>query len=84
LNRLQGRGMIERQPDSTDGRTSWVRLTAEGAEVAYAFAEHWTEAQLDIFRSLPPELLRLASDALREVLLALGDDEPPARAVRDA
>lgn len=84
LSRLQASGLIERQSDSTDGRTSWVRLTAEGAEVAYAFAEQWTEAQLDTFRSLSPELLRLASDALREVLLALGDHEPPARAVRDA
>lgn len=84
LSRLQGSGLIERQPDSADGRSSWVRLTAEGAEVAYAFAKHWTEAQLDTFRSVSPELLQLASDALREVLLALGDDEPPARAVRDA
>jgi DNA-binding MarR family transcriptional regulator len=84
LSRLEASALIERQPDGTDGRSSWVRLTEQGAELAYAFAQRWSEAQLDTYRGLSPELLRLASDALREVLLALGDDEPPARAVRDA
>jgi DNA-binding MarR family transcriptional regulator len=76
LNRLERNGLVERQRESNDGRSCWVRLTGEGAELAYAFARSWTEAQIDTDRAVSPAALRLASDSLREVLLALGDDEP--------
>ena len=76
LNRLERNGLVERQRESNDGRSCWVRLTGEGAELAYAFARNWTEAQIDTYQAASPAALRLASDSLREVLLALGDDEP--------
>jgi DNA-binding MarR family transcriptional regulator len=38
LNRLERNGLVERQRDSNDGRSCWVRLTGEGAKLAYAFA----------------------------------------------
>ena len=79
LNRLEGRGLIERKPDDNDGRSCWVRLTTEGSEMALAYARSWTQIQTDTYRAVPPAALRRASDALREVLLALGDDEPPRR-----
>ena len=79
LNRLEKNNLIERQPDPSDGRSSWVRLTSEGAELAYAFNRSGTEAQTDTYRAASPATLQLASDALREVLLALGDHEPPRR-----
>ena len=76
LNRLERNGLVERQRESNNGRSCWVRLTGEGAELAYAFARSWTEAQIDTYRAASPAALRLASDSLREVLLAPGDDEP--------
>ena len=82
LNRLEKNSLIERQPDSNDGRSSWVRLTSEGAELAYAFIRDGTKAQTDTYRAASPATLQLASDALRKVLLALGDDEPPRRGDR--
>jgi DNA-binding MarR family transcriptional regulator len=84
INRLEKNSLIERQPDSSDGRSCWVRLTSEGAELAYAFARSWTEVQIDTYRAASPAVVQLASDALREVLLALGDDEPPPREDRTA
>ena len=82
LNRLEANGLVERQPDSSDGRSCWVRLTSDGAEFAYAYARSWTEAQTDTYRAASPAVLQLASDALREVLLVLGDEEPPRRESR--
>jgi DNA-binding MarR family transcriptional regulator len=76
LNRLERNALVERQRESNDGRSCWVRLTGEGAELAYAFARSWTEAQIDTYQAASPAALRLASGSLREVLLALGDDEP--------
>jgi DNA-binding MarR family transcriptional regulator len=77
LNRLERNALVERQRESNDGRSCcWVRLTGERAELAYAFARSWTEAQIDTYRAASPAALRLASDSLREVPLALGDDEP--------
>lgn len=82
LNRLESSGFVERQPDSNDGRSSWVRLTRKGAELAFAFARSWTEDQIDTYRAASPAAIKQASDALREVLLALGDDEPPRRELK--
>jgi len=79
LNRLENNGLVQREPDSSDGRSCWVRLTPQGAERALDYARSWTEAQIDTYRAASPVALRQASDALREVLLALGDDEPPRR-----
>ena len=84
LNRLEGRGLVERKPDDNDGRSSWVRLTPEGSELALAYARSWTETQTDTYRAASPAAVTRASDALREVLLALGDDEPPRRESRGA
>jgi DNA-binding MarR family transcriptional regulator len=76
LNRLERNGLVERQRESNDGRSCWVRLTGEGAELAYAFARSWTEAQTGTYRAASPAALRLSPGSLREVLLAPGDDEP--------
>jgi hypothetical protein len=37
----------------------------------------WSQAQSDFFRAVPPDVLQAASIALREVLIAIGDVEPP-------
>jgi DNA-binding MarR family transcriptional regulator len=81
LNRLEKAGHIERERDD-DGRSSWVRLTDTGVETVNATLGAWAAAQADIFRAVPSSVSRAAADALREVLVALGDCKPPAARVR--
>jgi DNA-binding MarR family transcriptional regulator len=81
LNRLQKMGLIERHQDANDKRSSWARLTAAGVETAGATLREGAAVQSDLLRRLPDDLARTAADALREVMLALGDTEPPAPAV---
>jgi DNA-binding MarR family transcriptional regulator len=78
LNRLEKAGYIQRERHRTDGRSSWVRLTNAGVETADATVRTWAREQADIFRAVPPDVSRTAADALRQVLVALGDHEPPA------
>jgi DNA-binding MarR family transcriptional regulator len=82
LNRLEKAGLIERAWDSADGRSSWVRLTGAGVETADAIVNAWSQAQVDLFRGVPDDVSRTASDALRQVLIAFGDREPPAARTR--
>lgn len=78
LNRLARSGLIERERDSRDGRGSWVRLTPRGVEVAEATMQAWVADQEVLYRDVTPEMARAASDALRNVLVAIGDLEPAA------
>jgi DNA-binding MarR family transcriptional regulator len=82
LNRLEKAGLIQRVWDSADGRSSWVQLTGAGLEMADAIVSAWAETQADIFRAVPADVSRAAADALRPVLIALGDREPPAARTR--
>jgi DNA-binding MarR family transcriptional regulator len=77
LNRLETAGYIKRERHSTDGRSSWVRLTTIGVATAEATLLAWAREQADIFRAVPTDTSRAAADALREVLVTLGDLEPP-------
>jgi DNA-binding MarR family transcriptional regulator len=76
LNRLEKLDLIERERSTSDARSSWVRLTKAGFDTADQTVRAWAKAQADIYRAVPPEVSRAASDALRQVLLALGDHEP--------
>ncbi len=82
LNRLQKAGLIEREQDTSDARSSWVRLTTTGVETAEQTVQMWSQAQSDFFRAVPPDVLHAASIALREVLIAIGDVEPPTAETR--
>ncbi|QUQ62884.1 MarR family winged helix-turn-helix transcriptional regulator [Kutzneria sp. CA-103260] len=73
LRRLTAEGLIAREADPDDARSSWVQLTPEGVDTAEAAVRASTEAQRKLLKSVPPETARAAADALREVLLALGD-----------
>lgn len=76
LNRLEKCGYVVRERDGQDGRSFWVRLTPEGVEVATAIIEAWAAAQTAMFADVPADACATASDALRAVLVALGDREP--------
>lgn len=82
INRLERLGLAKRIPDPSDGRSSWVRLTDAGAETAEDTMRSWTAVQEQMFAGVDPSLARQAADTLREILLALGDREPPAPTTR--
>ena len=82
INRLERLGLAERIPDRSDGRSSWVRLTGAGTGAAEDAMRAWSAAQEQMFAGVDALLARQVSDALREVLLALGDREPAAPATR--
>jgi DNA-binding MarR family transcriptional regulator len=82
VNRLERMGLVERIPDSADGRSSWVRLTDDGIEVAEETIQAWTTVQEQMFSAVDPQLIQQANDTLRTVLLAIGDREPAAPIVR--
>ncbi|MGV9776549.1 MarR family winged helix-turn-helix transcriptional regulator [Streptosporangium sp. NPDC003464] len=73
LQRLTTAGLVEREPDPADGRSSWVRLTPAGARRAEELALATTEAHGELLAGVPQETARALADLLREVLLALGD-----------
>jgi DNA-binding MarR family transcriptional regulator len=73
LRRLTEAGLVEREADPHDARSSWVRLTTPGIEIAEVAVRAGNGAQSALLRSVPPETARAAVDALRDVLVALGD-----------
>jgi DNA-binding MarR family transcriptional regulator len=84
INRLERLNLVERIPDPADGRSSWVRLTADGIGVAEDTMRAWGTAQEQALSDVDPQLADQASSTLRAVLLALGDREPAAAATRQA
>jgi len=81
-NRLERRGLIERDADPGDKRGTWLRLTPKGVDLAEQVIAAWAADLTALLRGVPPESMRAASNALRDVLIALGDREPPAPKTR--
>jgi DNA-binding MarR family transcriptional regulator len=73
LRRLAAADLIERDPDPFDARISWVRLSKHGVKVAEEVVRAASTAQAAALRDVPPGTTRAAIDALRDVLIALGD-----------
>ncbi len=73
LRRLAAAELIERDPDPSDARSSWVRLSTRGVKVAEEVVRAASAAQAGALRDVPPHTARAAIDALRDVLVALGD-----------
>ena len=84
LSRLESAQYIERVRDPVDGRSVWVRLTSVGVQTADAMLRAWSQRQRELFGALPGTVAQEASDVLRTVLLALGDDAPIPRGLRAA
>jgi len=84
VSRLERAQLVRRLPDLDDRRSSWIQLTRAGAEVADEIMRAWAAAQQQMFSALSQDIARQGSDLLRMVLLALGDREPKAPAVRRA
>ncbi|MGI5522438.1 MarR family winged helix-turn-helix transcriptional regulator [Micromonospora sp. CA-259024] len=73
LRRLAAADLIERDPDPSDARSSWVRLSTRGVTVAEEAVRAASAAQAAALRDVPPHTTRAAIEALRDVLVALGD-----------
>lgn len=84
VNRLERMQLVQRLPDPDDRRSSWVRLTPDGAGVAEEIMRAWAAVQQQMFAALDQQAARQGSDALRGILLALGDREPSAPGTRRA
>ncbi len=76
LQRLVAAGLVEREPDPADGRSSWVRLTPLGVDKAEELSLATTEAHRE-HADVPEPAARALADLLRDVLLALGDRARP-------
>ncbi|WP_327085053.1 MarR family winged helix-turn-helix transcriptional regulator [Nonomuraea sp. NBC_01738] len=73
LRRLAAARLIDREPDPLDARSSWVSLTPQGVKDAEAAVKAASQAQAALLQAVPADTARAAIDALREVLIALGD-----------
>ncbi|WP_326598946.1 MarR family winged helix-turn-helix transcriptional regulator [Streptomyces sp. NBC_01803] len=67
VNRLTARALVRREADPADGRGTRIRLTAEGRRLAEAAVRANSAAHEKLFADLPPELVRTATQALRDV-----------------
>lgn len=73
LRRLTAADLIDRDPDPSDARSSWVRLSARGVTVAEEAVRAASAAQATTMRDVSADTARAAADALRDLLVALGD-----------
>ena len=71
VNRLVSRGLVEREPDQSDGRSTYVRLTPRGKEVAEEVVVANSRAHDEVMAAIPEELLDRATAVLREVFAHL-------------
>jgi DNA-binding MarR family transcriptional regulator len=68
LQRLTSAGYVERDANPGDGRSRWVRLTAEGHGTTLKALEASSRAHREVTAEIPPATVRHAADALREIL----------------
>lgn len=76
LQRLTTAGLVEREPDDHDRRSSWVRLTPKGLRTGATIAEATGKAYAELLDGVPEKSRHALNDAMREVLIALGDTPP--------
>jgi DNA-binding MarR family transcriptional regulator len=71
LNRLEGRGLVERRPDPEDGRTHVVSLTKQGAALAARVVPEHEELVAECMELIAPEDQRTLHQLLRTLDRAL-------------
>jgi DNA-binding MarR family transcriptional regulator len=73
LRRLTAGELVEREDNTDDARSSWVRLTPRGIKTAEEAVRAATAAQTKVLDPVPQQTRRAAIKALRDLLIALGD-----------
>src|ERR1700730_15354748 len=72
LNRLEGRGLVERRPDPEDGRTHMVSLTHQGAALAARVVPEHEELVVRGMAVIAPEEQRTLHQLVHTLDRALG------------
>ncbi|MEO3822495.1 MarR family transcriptional regulator [Actinomadura sp. B10D3] len=72
LQRLQKAGLVEREANAGDARSRFVQLTDEGLRVTEQALAASGAAHEEAMAGVPPQDVRDAADALREILLVVG------------
>jgi DNA-binding MarR family transcriptional regulator len=71
VNHLVSEGLVERESDPDDGRSTLISLTSKGAKVVEDALRVNTVAHAEVFEGVPPEVLASTAKALRELSAAM-------------
>jgi DNA-binding MarR family transcriptional regulator len=82
INRLEADGLVQREPDPADGRSTLIRLTPRGVTLAERALHANTAAHEAVFADLPPDVIQTATQALRAIPVAPADPAPQPTAAR--
>ena len=69
VDRLAGRGLVERLPDPNDRRGVLVRLTPEGREAVDGAFEALVEAERELLADLPTRDRNQLANLLRRLMM---------------
>lgn len=67
INRLAADGLVHREPDPADGRSTLIRLTPQGVDLAERAVRATSAAHEAVFAGLPPEVIEVATQSLRAI-----------------
>ncbi|MEU6379124.1 MarR family transcriptional regulator [Streptomyces sp. NPDC046909] len=70
-HRLVARGLVEREDDPDDARSTWLRLTPDGVALAERSVLVSSAAHDALFEGVPAEIVEAATTALRELFAAV-------------
>ncbi|MFF5210568.1 MarR family winged helix-turn-helix transcriptional regulator [Streptosporangium sp. NPDC000396] len=73
LKRLVAAGYVIREAAEDDGRSTWVRLTPQGVEIAEEAVRTTTAAHARMVERIPEQTARALSEHLRIALTAIED-----------
>jgi DNA-binding MarR family transcriptional regulator len=66
-NQLVQRGLVVREPDPDDGRSTQIRLTDEGRALAEQAVKASSAAHDELWAGIPADTIKHASAALRDL-----------------
>ncbi|MDG9704536.1 MarR family winged helix-turn-helix transcriptional regulator [Streptomyces sp. DH37] len=84
VHRLVAAGYVNREANLCDGRSSWVRLTEEGAQVAGLVAQAAAAARARLLRRLPEGIAENLAQLVEAALDRLDDHAVPPSTGRSA
>ena len=76
LDRLEGRGLIERAPDPRDRRGTLVRLSSEALSIIDATMSAHVEYEARMLETFTKEEQHGLADLLRKLLISFGENGP--------
>ena len=71
VNHLVSEGLVERRSDPDDGRSTLISLTGKGKTLVEDLLRSNSTAHAEVFEGVAPEVIRAATEALRELTAAM-------------